>query len=170
MPQAMPLECRGTEEPFVRQNLYVRGWLRMRDLPISDMSEMKGLCRCRVPSETVARNAFNFFLGNLNHCLFFVSHRALLCAYREDERLPRSLPREASRSEISWRQTQEVTRLERSKMARRLNQEKGVLDMVGLLIHMGGVNLPRMEDHWSTDPFYDLRLVRNCIPRDFPHV
>ena len=88
MHQAMPLECRGTEEPFVRQNLYVRGWLRMRDLPISDMSEMKGLCRCRVPSETVARNAFNFFLGNLNHCLFFVSHRALLCAYREDERLP----------------------------------------------------------------------------------
>ena len=42
-----------------------------------------------------------------------------------------------------------------------------VLAMVGLLIHMGVVHLPRMEDHWSADPFYDFRLVRNCMPRDF---
>lgn len=39
--------------------------------------------------------------------------------------------------------------------------------MIGLLIHMGVVNLPRMEGHWSAGLFYDFQVVRICMPQDF---
>ncbi|CAN0075118.1 unnamed protein product [Sphacelaria rigidula] len=26
--------------------------------------------------------------------------------------------------------------------------------------------LPRTKDHWSTSPFFDLKLIRRCMPRD----
>lgn len=37
---------------------------------------------------------------------------------------------------------------------------------LGILLTMGFTRLPRMKDHWSTKPFFDFLLVRQCMPRD----
>lgn len=38
-----------------------------------------------------------------------------------------------------------------------------MLGMLGILIHMDLCRLPAMHDHWSTCPFFNFALVRDCM-------
>lgn len=38
--------------------------------------------------------------------------------------------------------------------------------VLGILLTMRFTRLPRTKDHWSTGPFFDLKLIWRCMPRD----